>query len=141
MSVERIIGIDFGTSTSVIRVKRYNNGQPVDDRLSEKALLFGNIPMVSTVVQRTDKGTYYGYDALISKRSETLFQNFKVDLENPDPVRRQEARVLTDEFFVYMAKEYRSQSEGGHFGDFDDAEHAIVSYPVKWCDETKAFFD
>ncbi len=31
MSVERIIGIDFGTSTSVIRVKRYNKGQPMGD--------------------------------------------------------------------------------------------------------------
>lgn len=33
MGVERIIGTDFGTSESVIRVKRYSNGQPVDDRL------------------------------------------------------------------------------------------------------------
>ena len=36
MSAERIIGIDFGTSTSIIRIKRYNNGQPVNDRLSSK---------------------------------------------------------------------------------------------------------
>lgn len=140
MSVKRIVGIDFGTSTSVIRVKRYSNGQPVDDRLSRQEVIFhGDRPMVPTAIQRTDKGTYYGYDALISKKNETLFQNFKVDWENPDPVKRQDARDLTEEFFAYMAKEYKSQSEEGHFSGPDDEECTIVSYPVKWDDETKAF--
>ncbi len=140
MSVERIIGIDFGTSTSVIRVKRYNNGQPIGDRLSKQAVIFnGDRPMVPTLIQRTDKVTYYGYDALIPKKGETLFQNFKVDLENLNSEQCQEARVLTEEFFTYMAKEYRSQSDNGYFGDPSDTERTIVSYPVKWGDETKAF--
>ena len=30
MAAERIIGIDFGTSTSVVRVKRYKDGMPVE---------------------------------------------------------------------------------------------------------------
>ena len=140
MSVERIIGVDFGTTTSVIRVKRYDNGHPLDGRESKQEVIFnGDRPMVPTLIQRTDKGTYYGYDAMVSQKGQTLFRNFKVDLENPDPVRRQEARTLTEEFFVYMAKEDRSQSEGGHFGDTGDMEHTIVSYPVKWSDETKSF--
>ena len=40
MSVERIIGVDFGTSTSVIRVKRYEDGKPIGDRLETKSVLF-----------------------------------------------------------------------------------------------------
>lgn len=140
MGVERIIGIDFGTSTSVIRVKRYNNGQPVEDRLSKQDVIFnGNSPMVPTLIQRTDKGTYYGYEALISKKGETLYQNFKMDLESSEPEQKQAARELTEEFFTYMAKEYKSQSEGGHFGASDDTERTIVSYPVKWSDDTKEF--
>ena len=140
MAVERIIGIDFGTSTSVIRVKRYNNGEPVDDRLSKQDVIFNSSsPLVPTLIQRTDKGTYYGYEAQISKRGETLYQNFKVNLESSDAGLKKEARELTEEFFAYMAKEYKSQSQGGYFGDLSDTERTIVSYPVKWSDDTKKF--
>lgn len=140
MAVERIIGIDFGTSASVIRVKRYSNGQPVDDRLSKQDVIFNSSsPIVPTLIQRTDKGTYYGYEAQISKRGETLYQNFKINLESSDAELKKEARELTEEFFAYMAKEYKSQSQGGYFGDLSDTERTIVSYPVKWSDDTKKF--
>ena len=132
MSVERIIGVDFGTTTSVIRVKRYDNGHPLDGRESKQEVIFnGDRPMVPTLIQRTDKGTYYGYDAMVSQKGQTLFRNFKVDLENPDPVRRQEARTLTEEFFVYMAKEYRSQSvnPSWQFRKFTEALWPLSSRP------------
>ncbi len=140
MSAERIIGIDFGTSTSVIRVKRYSNGQPVDDRLSKQDVIFNSSsPMVPTLIQRTNNGTYYGYEALVNKKGSTIYQNFKINLESSDVEVKKEARALTEEFFAYMAKEYKSQSEGGHFGEQSDVEKTIVSYPVKWSDDTKAF--
>ena len=40
MSIERIIGVDFGTSTSVIRVKRYQDGKSVENRLDTKPVTF-----------------------------------------------------------------------------------------------------
>lgn len=62
MSITRIIGIDFGTSTSVMRVKRFENGKPVDGRLSTMDVVFGgSYPLVPTAVQRTPKGTCYGH--------------------------------------------------------------------------------
>ncbi len=45
MSAERIIGVDFGTSTSVIRVKRYENGEPIGEKLETKEVIFNNSAM------------------------------------------------------------------------------------------------
>ncbi len=54
MAVERIIGVDFGTSTSVIRVKRYENGEPVGEKLETKEVIFGNSAMVPTLIMKKD---------------------------------------------------------------------------------------
>ena len=142
MAVERIIGIDFGTSTSVIRVKRYKDGQPVGDPLEVKQITFDlGSTMVPTLVQKRDTGetVYFGYDANIPHKKTKTFSNFKVDLENSDPEIRQQAKELTSEFFAYMAKVYKAQSDGGHLGESSDQEYTIISYPVKWSEETKAF--
>ena len=141
MSAERIIGVDFGTSTSVIRVKRYQDGEPVEDRLGTDKVTFNmGSTMVPTLIQKLPTGdAYFGYDAEIPRRKTNTFQNFKVDIESPDEDIRRQARELTAEYFTYLAKSYRAQSEGGHLGESDDRERTIISYPVKWSDETKAF--
>ena len=141
MSVERIIGIDFGTSTSVMRVKRYReNGQPVDDRLYTAEVKFGNSSLVPTLIREMQTGEpYYGYDAQKEHKKSTLFDNFKVELESPDPQEREQARALTEAFFTYLSKQYKDQSAGGFFGEADETERTIVSYPVKWSGETRRF--
>ena len=56
-AVERIIGVDFGTSTSVIRVKRYENGKPLGEKLDTKGVIFGNgslsemVPSLSDIIR------------------------------------------------------------------------------------------
>ncbi len=143
MSAERIIGVDFGTSTSVIRVKRYENGEPIGEILETKEVVFGgNSAMVPTLVMKKNEDesvTYYGYEVQKRKKCFTNFHSFKVDLESSDPEKRVRARKLTEEFFRFMAKQYAAQSEGGHLGSSDDKERTIISYPVKWSDETKQF--
>lgn len=142
MSVERIIGVDFGTSTSVIRVKRYEDGKPVGDRLETKAVTFNmGSTIVPTLVQKlkTGESAYFGYDAEVAHKNTKTYQNFKVDIENPDEYIRRQARELTAEYFSFLAKTYKVQSEGGHLGKSDDKERTIISYPVKWSKETKAF--
>lgn len=140
MSVTRIIGVDFGTSTSVIRVKRYENGQPLDERLSTKPVVFNmGSTMVPTLIRKTDSDSIYGYNAEVSKKGSFLYQSFKVFLESEDPEQKAKAKELTAEFLRYLAKVYREQSAGGHLGDPTDKEKTIISYPVKWSDETKAF--
>ena len=101
MGVERIIGIDFGTSTSVIRVKRYQDGAPVGDPLEVKQITFDmGSSMVPTLVQKRDNGetVFFGHDASISHKGTKTFSNFKVDLENPDGNKRRQAKELTSEF-------------------------------------------
>jgi len=112
----------------------------VDDRLETKPVTFnmGN-SMVPTLVQKLESSSCYGYEAQISRRKAKLYQNFKVKLESSDEAERMEARALTEEFFKYLADEYKAQSEGGFFGAASDQEKTIVSYPVKWSDETKNF--
>lgn len=140
---ERIIGIDFGTSTSVIRVKRYENGRSIGEALETKAVMFGGSgATVPTLIMKKDDDAsvaYYGHEAQQKKRNYTNYHSFKVDLESDDREKRARARELTEEFFAFMGKQYRAQSDGGHLGSADDKEHTIISYPVKWSEETKRF--
>lgn len=143
MAVDRIIGVDFGTSTSVIRIKRYDQGKPVGDVLETKEVVFGGKgAMVPTLMMQKDDDAsvcYFGYEAQQKKKNYTNFHGFKMDLESGDPARQVLAKRLTEVFCGYLAKQYRSQSEGGHLGSPDDKEHTIISYPVKWNEQTKAF--
>ena len=142
MAAERIIGVDFGTSTSVIRVKRYEDGQPIGERLEAKEVIFGDRALVPTVISKKDDGgsvPYFGYEAQPGKKNHTCYHSFKMDLESSDPEKRAQARELTEEFFCFLGKKYKSQSDGGHLGNTDDEERTIVSYPVKWNEGTKSF--
>lgn len=143
MAVERIIGVDFGTSTSVIRIKRYENGNPIGEKLETKEVVFGgNGAMVPTLIMKKDDDAsvcYFGYEAQQKKKKFTNFHSFKMDLESSDAAKRAQARLLTEEFYGYLAKQYKSQSDGGHLGNSDDKERTIISYPVKWSEETKNF--
>ena len=143
MAVERLIGVDFGTSTSVIRVKRYENGTPVGEKLETKDVTFdGDRSMVPTLILRNNTRPelmHMGHDAKSTRKGYTQFHSFKMDLESSDPALRAQARVLTEAFYSYLARQYRSQSDGGHLGESSDTERTIISYPVKWSDETKNF--
>ena len=55
MAAERIIGIDFGTSTSVIRVKRYKDGKALGEKLEVKEVTFdGKGTTVPTLIRKKD---------------------------------------------------------------------------------------
>lgn len=143
MAAQRIIGIDFGTSTSVIRVKRYENGAPIGETLETKEVIFGGSgALVPTLIMKKNddpSACYYGHEVQQKKKNYTVYQNFKMDLESTDPALRAQARALTEEFYGFLAKQYRAQSDGGHLGSSDDKESTIISYPVKWQEETKEF--
>lgn len=141
MSNTRVIGIDFGTSTSVVRIKRYDDKKvPLVDKLTTQSVVFNmGSTMVPTLIRKYDGGAYYGYDAVNNKKNTVLYQNFKVDLESDNPTKKTEARELTAEFFEYLGKVYREQRDNGHLGSLDEKEKTYVSYPVKWSDDTKKF--
>lgn len=141
MTTERLIGIDFGTSTSFVKVKRYVEGQSVGgDRLETRAVVFdGNGSIAApTVVQVKDSQTWYGYEAEAPKPGGVIHRNFKVALESGDPAERALARDMTERFFQFLHAKYEEQKHP-YFGEPTDAERTLVSYPAKWGQETGAF--
>ena len=143
MAEKRIVGIDFGTSTSVVRAKNYSvTGQvwKSSDRdvTATRNVTFNNgAVMVPTLVQKLKDGsTYFGYDAGVNKKGAVLYQNFKVELKDEAS---ENAKALTEEFISYLGKSYREQRDGGYMGDVNAEEKTIISYPVKWDKDTREF--
>ena len=138
---ERIVGIDFGTSTSVVRVMRFQeDGTPID---VPKAVTFNNgETTVPTVVQKLQNGenAYFGHDAERPKgRGARVFRNFKLNLESEDEEVREEAKELTAYFLKQLGESYKHQSDVGLLGESTDKVKTYISYPVKWRPETRDF--
>ena len=141
MGENRIIGIDFGTSTSVLRVKSYNEeGESVGQKLFAQAVTFNNgSSMVPSVIRSLNGVNTYGYDAEIPTRHSTVFRNFKLGLQSEDKKQKEVSKQKVQEFFEFLFSEYEHQRDCGHFGDVDVETKTLVSYPVKWDSEIRNF--
>ncbi len=64
MSTERIIGIDFGTSTTVVRVKTYINGEPEGSPVFVESIKFDGMDTLPSLVLWDD-----GYNLSDAKRA------------------------------------------------------------------------
>lgn len=135
MQIERIIGIDFGTSTSVIKIKTYKDKEPLGSKNAVEYVHFDNKDSLPTLVYRTVEGGYLiGYEAEHAAVKGKLYQNFKMDLISPNAELRDEAIKLTELFFKYMYEAYYSQKP--HFPNCE-METTFVSYPAKWPQELR----
>ena len=132
MEIERIIGIDFGTSTSAIKVKSYQDGKPIGNAVAVDHVHFNGKATVPTLIFRTKDGAVLmGYAAENSSERGTLHQNFKMDLISSDEEKREAALESTALFFRYMYEAYQS-----HASLFPPCgkETTYISYPAKWTD-------
>ena len=141
--VQRVIGIDFGTSTSLIRSKRYQNGQPIGDSYSVSAITYGNGAGDSkavTLVRHNADNTFtcgrYGEEKL---EGSTVYREFKMDLESLDLRKQNLAKELTREYFKYLYDRYDHQKSD--LGQVTDDVRTIISYPAKWKKETRDFME
>lgn len=134
---ERLIGIDFGTSTTVVHVKNYTDGKPSGgDGTSIQYVEFDGQGMVPTLIQKAEDTYYFGYDAKQPKKDERLYRNFKMKLESSDEKEWEEAEELTLLFFRFLHDAYEEQKV--HFGTAQ-SESTLISYPAKWTERTRLF--
>jgi len=129
--IKRYIGIDFGTSTSVVQYKDYypgsNNSEP------PKCITFDQDQrkhVVTAVWEHNGVEPKFGYDALrkVRRDPEGLKKEFKMDLVSSDPEKRPEAGRLMRAFICYLRQCYLESVE------FPPGleEFTYISYPAKW---------
>jgi molecular chaperone DnaK (HSP70) len=132
--LKRLIGIDFGTSASVVCYKDYAEDDSTDlNAPTNLAWGLQNSSTVPTLIYSDEEGRkYYGYDADqrgISK-PDKLIANFKMDLVNPDATKRKQAGELLQEFLHFLYEAYERQTTTPP--NTEIVEETYISYPAKW---------
>lgn len=123
-----IVGIDFGTSTTVVRYRMEDS--EIIQSLKDAN---GTSDIIPTVIFRNSDydTTEYGVQALTSATSavngETI-ANFKMDLL--DPEKREHAKELIEEYLKYIYSLFKEQTKGL----YPTSTELNISYPAKWDD-------
>ena len=123
-----IVGIDFGTSTTVVRYRMEDS--EIIQSLKDAN---GTSDIIPTVIFRNSDydTTEYGVQALTSAISavngETI-ANFKMDLL--DPEKREHAKELIEEYLKYIYSLFKEQTKGL----YPTSTEINISYPAKWDD-------
>lgn len=137
----RVIGIDFGTSSIYMNVKRYNLDDPTSDSFNYIPVSFeygeskGSI--ISVIRENSDGSLDFGNIANEEADGAVVYRNFKMKLESSDDAEREKSRYLVKQLFKYLYKVYSQQIS--QLGEKTDAVETNISYPVKWQKSTADF--
>jgi molecular chaperone DnaK (HSP70) len=132
--VKRILGIDFGTSTSLIRVRAYENGEPVGKVESVEFEDGGTVPTLILHNKKYNE-TMVGYEAAHNSDQGGLLSNFKLDLASKDEETRKNALKNVGIFFKHLYETYDDQRTS--IDPICNTETTYISYPVKWKKELR----
>lgn len=129
--ITRIIGIDFGTSTSVVKI--YNSG--ASDSIYTLTVGNGMQEIPTIVFKRASDGALFIADEALSQLNQgiegLLIKNFKLNLVSDNDKEKNDAIEYTTLFFKYLYKIYVEQCNTGAFGNCDKTK-IYISYPAKW---------
>lgn len=131
-----IIGIDFGTSATVVKVKNYYEGMNDSDC---QPLMIGGSTIIPTLVfeRKNDGKLFFGRDAESEYKAGSegvLHRNFKMDLLIPE--RKENAQRLIKEFMKYLYQQFLLQKPQLNVSD---TVKTYISYPAKWTPEIITF--
>ena len=134
--MKHIIGIDFGTSTSMIKTAIRDDNA---DSLETKPVTYTQqgIGSTPTLIRRLGDIVWYGFEAEQNERQDApLIRNFKLGLRSENPEARKQAIVYIEEFYAYLYEQYQEQ-KSFLFGTASGEEETWVSYPVQWSEEQR----
>jgi molecular chaperone DnaK (HSP70) len=137
VTTRRYIGVDFGTSNTVVRYMDYcEEGLALNRKLTRPLPVeIDHSDIVKTVIlERPDGTCEFGHRAEASALKGTLHRNFKMDLASEDETRRSAAERLMAQFFLYLRKGCDSYLDALKSGDL---EYTYVSYPAKWSSQAR----
>ena len=139
--MKHIIGIDFGTSTTMIKVREIDETGETGGAPECKAVTFTQrgIPSTPTLIRKQGQSAWYGDDAVnyggdADGEESVLYDNFKLLLREESDVTLAQARALIGEFFKeHLFKTYAGEKNFlfQHNGE-DVTEETWVSYPTGW---------
>jgi molecular chaperone DnaK (HSP70) len=136
MAVIRYIGIDFGTSTTVVRFKDYKEGEKTElsppNAICEPSTGETRIKTLVFVPESDEYPVVYGNEALYQNNKGKLYSSFKMLLESEDQNEVDPAVSLIGGFLKWIRKIYVEQKD--NFAACD-TEKTYISYPVKWSDK------
>ena len=134
--MKHIIGIDFGTSTSMIKTAIRDGNA---DSLETKPVTFTQqgIGSTPTLIRRLGDIVWYGFEAEQNERQDApLVRNFKLGLRSENPEERKQAIAYIEEFYAYLYEQYQEQ-KSFLFGTAPGEKETWVSYPVQWSEEQR----
>lgn len=125
-----IVGIDFGTSTTVVRYKMEDSKE-----ISSVKDLNGTSDFIPSAIFRiaNQKESLYGHEAINAKKGGMegeLITNFKIGLLENDENKRREKEKQIEEFLKFVYKRFSQATQGLNYSTHD----IYVSYPAKWSD-------
>ena len=129
--VKVLLGIDFGTSTTVLCLQEYaKDGCPIG--------VVQCLEEIPTVVYKDPEGNcYFGKDAerrYLNQRTGMLYRNFKIGLASADC---SESKKLVEEFIKNLFDISRSRMM--FYVRKDCQIQTLISVPVKWSAVIKEF--